>query len=268
MTRWRDPVFGGLFAQAAVASTLDLVRYAPDELHTIPNLRDCPSTLATTIDAADAVFLKVEDTLSIHRRVARTLPNCRVIYQRSRNSAADWIAGKATPRVIPQANRDRSSHRATPDRVHCERIRQAQLGVGSPAPRADGVRAATSDRTSTCSRSPARVATTAPAAMRSGSPVGPSGWTPPCCHGFRTGGDAHHPQAAARVLPVSAPSPRRDRPRRRPHPALRMGVRPGVPRLPLAHRRALPFYLTYYNTRRRHSGIALQTPAERLANKL
>ncbi len=31
---------------------------------------------------------------------------------------------------------------------------------------------------------------------------------------------------------------------------------------------ALTRYLTYYNTRRRHSGIALQTPAERLASKL
>ena len=31
---------------------------------------------------------------------------------------------------------------------------------------------------------------------------------------------------------------------------------------------ALTRYLTYYNTRRRHSGIAQQTPAERLAHKL
>ena len=31
---------------------------------------------------------------------------------------------------------------------------------------------------------------------------------------------------------------------------------------------ALTRYLTDYNTRRRHSGIAQQTPAERLANKL
>lgn len=31
---------------------------------------------------------------------------------------------------------------------------------------------------------------------------------------------------------------------------------------------ALTRYLTYYNTRSRHSGIALQTPAERLATQL
>jgi hypothetical protein len=76
---------------------LDLVRYNWDVPHFDPLTVDCASPVNGDVDAADAVLLQVEDTLAIHRRISRTLPSGRVVYQRSRNSAADWVAGKATP---------------------------------------------------------------------------------------------------------------------------------------------------------------------------
>ena len=100
LARWTDATFGTILTRVPATALLDLVRYDWDEPMT-PGFALCPSAIASSIDPTDAVFLKVEDTLAIHRRVARTLPNGRVVYQRSRNSAADWIAGKATPGVIP-----------------------------------------------------------------------------------------------------------------------------------------------------------------------
>ena len=76
---------------------LDLVRYNWDVPQFDPISVDCPSPILSDIDAADAVLLTVEDTLSIHRRLSRTLPNGRVIFQRSRNSATDSFARRATP---------------------------------------------------------------------------------------------------------------------------------------------------------------------------
>ena len=100
LTRWTDAVFGTVLTRIPVGALLDLVRFNFDEPRT-PGFSLCTSAITDNVDPADAVYLKVEDTLAIHRRVARTLPNGRVVYQRSHNSAADWIAGKATPGVIP-----------------------------------------------------------------------------------------------------------------------------------------------------------------------
>ena len=72
-----------------------------DVPNSIPSITFCPSAIAGNIDAADAVLLTVQDTLGIHRKVSRTLPNGRVVYQRSRNSASDWIAGPGTPGKVP-----------------------------------------------------------------------------------------------------------------------------------------------------------------------
>ena len=98
---WKDLTFGGFFMRVPLSAVLDLVRYDWDEPKVFPSITFCPSAIASSVDPADAVLLKVQDTLSIHRRIARTRPDGRVIYQRSHNSAADWIAGKATPGVIP-----------------------------------------------------------------------------------------------------------------------------------------------------------------------
>ena len=79
------------------AALLEIVRYNDNVPQFDPTTVDCPSPILSDIDAADAVLLTIEDTLTIHRRISRTLPNGRVIYQRSRNSAADWFAGPGAP---------------------------------------------------------------------------------------------------------------------------------------------------------------------------
>ena len=101
LPRWTDPVFGGVYTRIPVGSLLDVVRYDWNVPNSILDLTFCPSAVASTIDAADAVLLSVEDTLAIKRRVARTRPDGRVVFQRSRNSAADWITGPGTPGKVP-----------------------------------------------------------------------------------------------------------------------------------------------------------------------
>ncbi len=83
------------------AALLEVVRYDWAIPHFDPLVVDCPSPILSDIDAEDAKLLTIEDTLTIHRRISRTLPNGRIVYQRARNSQADWIAGKATPGLIP-----------------------------------------------------------------------------------------------------------------------------------------------------------------------
>jgi hypothetical protein len=100
LARWTDAVFGTILTRVPVSALLDLVRFDFDE-PMAPGFALCPSAIAGSVDPSDAVLLRVEDTLAIRRRVSRTLPNGRVIYQRSRNSAADWISGKATPGLVP-----------------------------------------------------------------------------------------------------------------------------------------------------------------------
>ena len=101
LPRWTDAVFGGVYTRVPAAALLDLVRYDWDVPRSIPSITFCPSAIAGNIDAADAVLLTVQDTLGIHRKVSRTLPSGRVVYQRSRNSASDWIAGPGTPGKVP-----------------------------------------------------------------------------------------------------------------------------------------------------------------------
>ena len=77
---------------------LDVVQWKPmDATYTSPYV-DCASSVPTEFDAAEArSVINFTDTLSMHRRVSRTLPTGRAILQRSRNSAADWYAAPATP---------------------------------------------------------------------------------------------------------------------------------------------------------------------------
>lgn len=63
---------------------------------------DCPSSVVTSIDAAEArSVVTFYDTLTMHRRISRTLPSGRVILQESHNSAADWYAAPGTPYKVP-----------------------------------------------------------------------------------------------------------------------------------------------------------------------
>jgi hypothetical protein len=63
---------------------------------------DCPSSLIASVDAAEArSVITINDTLSMHRRVSRTLSTGRILLQRSRNSAADWYAAPGTPGKAP-----------------------------------------------------------------------------------------------------------------------------------------------------------------------
>ena len=81
---------------------LDVVQWKPmDATYTSPYV-DCISSVVPEIDAAEArSVINFTDTLSMHRRVSRTLPTGRVILQRSRNSAADWYAAPGTPGKAP-----------------------------------------------------------------------------------------------------------------------------------------------------------------------
>lgn len=102
LPRYVDHAFGrDTWLRVPVSALLDIVRYNWDMPSSNPSIVDCPSPIMSDVDAADAVLLKIQDTLAIHRRVSRTLPDGRVVYQRSRNSAADWITGPGTPGKVP-----------------------------------------------------------------------------------------------------------------------------------------------------------------------
>ncbi len=61
----------------------------------------CLPSLHPGLDTDIARVLPDAGALSMHRRVARMLPDGRAILQRSRNSAADWLLGAMTPFVVP-----------------------------------------------------------------------------------------------------------------------------------------------------------------------
>ncbi|MEP6999330.1 MAG: DUF4876 domain-containing protein [bacterium] len=81
---------------------LDVVQWKPmDATYTSPYV-DCASSVQPEMDAAEArSIINFTDTLSMHRRVSRTLPTGRLVLQRSRNSAADWYAAPGTPGTMP-----------------------------------------------------------------------------------------------------------------------------------------------------------------------
>ncbi|MEK7239419.1 MAG: DUF4876 domain-containing protein [Gemmatimonadota bacterium] len=61
----------------------------------------CLPSILPTLDEEAAKVLPGAGPFSLHRRIARTFSNGRVILQRSRNSAADWFLGSMTPFVVP-----------------------------------------------------------------------------------------------------------------------------------------------------------------------
>ena len=93
---------GATLIRVPTEALLDVVQWRPtDPGYTSPYV-DCPSSVVTGIDAAEArSVILFTDTLSMHRRVSRTLSTGRLVLQRSRNSAADWYAGPGTPGKVP-----------------------------------------------------------------------------------------------------------------------------------------------------------------------
>jgi hypothetical protein len=99
-----DPVYGGgqIFLRIPTEALLDVVQWKPI-FPPSPYLgTDCPSSVVASIDAAEARnVVTFYDTLTMHRRVSRTLTTGRVIIQQSHNSAADWYAAPGTPYKMP-----------------------------------------------------------------------------------------------------------------------------------------------------------------------
>ena len=99
-----DPVFGGgqTLLRIPTEALLDVVQWTPI-FPPSPFLgTPCPSSVVTSIDAAEArSVVTFYDTLTMHRRVSRTLSTGRVILQQSHNSAADWYAAPGTPYKVP-----------------------------------------------------------------------------------------------------------------------------------------------------------------------
>jgi hypothetical protein len=101
-----DPVLGGgsTLVRIPTKALLDVVLWRPmgGGGSLSASGTDCPSSVPTSIDAAEArTVVSFTDTLTMHRRVSRTLSTGRVILQRSRNSVADWYAGPGAPYKTP-----------------------------------------------------------------------------------------------------------------------------------------------------------------------
>ncbi len=100
-----DPILGGgqTLVRIPTAAMLDVVSYNDNvDPGYVSPYTPCPSTVPPNLDAAEAAtVVRFADTLALHRRVSRTLPSGRIILQRSRNSAADWVAAPGTPRAVP-----------------------------------------------------------------------------------------------------------------------------------------------------------------------
>ncbi|HEX9483512.1 MAG TPA: hypothetical protein VF929_02990 [Gemmatimonadaceae bacterium] len=92
---------GADYVRLPTVALLDVVQWKTTTPHFFTTTTDCPSSVVTDIDAGEAKLLTITDTLTMHRRVARILPNGRVVLQRTRNSAADFEAGPATPGKNP-----------------------------------------------------------------------------------------------------------------------------------------------------------------------
>lgn len=94
-----DPIWGTL-VRIPNAALLDVVQWRTATPH-VPGIKDCPSPVHSNLDAEVAVMLRLDDTLTMHRKVKRVLSSGRVILQRSRNSAADFAPGRGTPGQVP-----------------------------------------------------------------------------------------------------------------------------------------------------------------------
>jgi hypothetical protein len=97
-----DPFgYGFTLLRIPTAALLDVVQWKPIFPPSSYGT-DCPSSVVTSIDAAEArSVVTFYDTLTMHRRVSRTLSTGRVILQQSHNSAADWYAAPGTPYKVP-----------------------------------------------------------------------------------------------------------------------------------------------------------------------
>jgi len=97
------PISGSVpLIRIPIAAVFDVVQWKPFDPNYDFAYPDCPSSVLPSVDAAEARDLvSFTDTLTMHRRVSRVLPNGRVVLQRSRNSVADWFAAPGTPYKMP-----------------------------------------------------------------------------------------------------------------------------------------------------------------------
>jgi hypothetical protein len=93
-----DPVLGINWVRIPKGALLDVLQWNTTYQTTYPK---CPSSVASEIDAGEPRLIYPEDSVSMHRRVRYTLPGGRAVLQRSRNSAADFLAAPGTPGKVP-----------------------------------------------------------------------------------------------------------------------------------------------------------------------
>lgn len=89
---------GIVFLRIPAAALIDVLQWQTTFQGDYPY---CPSAVLSEIDASEPRIIDSEGTLSMHRRVRNTRPDGRPVLQKSRNSAADWIAGPGTPHQVP-----------------------------------------------------------------------------------------------------------------------------------------------------------------------
>lgn len=89
---------GTTFVRIPKAALLDIIQWDTKYDRGYPL---CPSSVFSDFDAVETRIIFPWDTLSMHRRVRYVLPDGRPVLQRSKNSAADWIAAPGTPNNRP-----------------------------------------------------------------------------------------------------------------------------------------------------------------------
>ena len=93
---------GQIVVRIPTAAMLDVASWNALDAAQHSQYTPCPSTVPSNLDAAEAAtVVHFADTLSMHRRLIRKLSNGRARLQRSRNSAADWVAAPGTPAAVP-----------------------------------------------------------------------------------------------------------------------------------------------------------------------
>jgi hypothetical protein len=93
-----SPALGTNYLRIPKGALLDVLQWNTPYQTTYPN---CPPSVASEIDAGEPRLISAEDSVSMHRRVRYTLPDGRAVLQRSRNSAADFLAAPGTPGKVP-----------------------------------------------------------------------------------------------------------------------------------------------------------------------
>lgn len=95
-----DPNYAGgsNWVQMPTGAILDVLQWRTTYETTYP---PCRSSVYSDIDAGETRVISPEDSIAMHRRVRYRLPDGRPVLQKSRNSAADFMAAPGTPGVVP-----------------------------------------------------------------------------------------------------------------------------------------------------------------------